>query len=280
MENNLVLKKKRNPSNHFLLWIFRIAAILFAVIPMYGALIIALTPYSNLMEPLLYPKYWAFANFVEAFNSISRPFINSFVYSLLTVSLVLLIAIPASYTITRFSFPGRKVMLFLLLWTQMLAGIIVMPSIYTSLIDFGLSDKVPTLIFILTGVNLSMTVWLLVGFFSGLPKEIEEAALIDGVGIIKLFTKIIVPISTPGIAVAATFAFIGAYNDFVIPLFVMTSPEKLPLTMRLNSLISEITVHWHILAAGSLIGLLPPLLLFFAFQRYIIGGITSGAVKG
>ncbi len=278
MGNNVV--KKRNPANSPLQWVFRIAVILFSVIPMYGALIVALTPYSNLMEPLLYPVYWEFSNFATAFMSIARPFFNSFFYSITTVVFVLLIAIPASYTITRFNFPGRKIMLFLLLWTQMLAGIIVMPSIYTSLIEFGLSDRVPTLVFILTGVNLSMTVWLLVGFFSGLPREIEEAALIDGVSIFKLFTKIILPISTPGIAVAATFAFINGYNDFVIPLFVMTSPEKLPLTMRLNSLISEITVQWHILAAGSLIGLLPPLLLFFVFQRYIIGGITSGAVKG
>ncbi len=155
-----------------------------------------------------------------------------------------------------------------------------MPSIYTTLVKYQLVDKPSTLIFILTGVNLSMTVWLLEGFFSELPVEIEEAALIDGVGIPGLLWKIIVPVSIPGIAVSATFTFVNAYNDFVIPLFVMTTPEKFPLTMRLSSIISENTVQWNLLASGSLIGLLPPLALFMVFQKYIIGGITAGAVKG
>lgn len=280
MKPNKSPAKRNSISFRIFVWILRILVLIFAIFPLYSTVIVSLTPYSNIMEPMLYPKYMEVYNFALAIESVGRQMLNSFVYSLISVFFVLLFSIPSAYTIARFHFKGRKVMMFLLLWTQMLAGIVIMPSIYVTLIDLQIIDKAPTLIFLLAGVNLPLTVWLLVGFFAKLPVEIEEAALIDGVGCFGLIRKIILPISMPGIAVSATFAFVNAYNDFVIPLFTITSPEKMPLTMRLNSLISENTIQWHILSAGSLIGLLPPLILFLVFQKYIIGGVTAGAVKG
>ena len=124
-----------------------------------------------------------------------------------------------------------------------------------------------------------MAVWVLYGFFQTLPKEIEEAALIDGCSYVGTLIRIIVPISGPGIAVGAIFVFINSYNEFVIPLFLLTDARLQTITMALYSLLTDTTIRWELLAGCSLIVIIPPVIIFLLFERYIVSGLIAGAVK-
>ena len=184
----------------------------FSILPIYNAVIVSLTPYSNMLEPMLIPKYFHVANFLSTFKIIYRQMGNSFLYSITTVVIDLVIAIPVSYVIARFTFRGRQGVLFSLLFTQMLSGIVLMPSVYTIFSRLKLTNMVFGLILMYVGVNLALCIWLLVGFFSSIPKEVEEAAIIDGTGRFQLLYNVVVPMIKPGIAVSAIFIFINTYK--------------------------------------------------------------------
>jgi ABC-type glycerol-3-phosphate transport system permease component len=251
-----------------------------SILPIYNTVIVSLTPFSNMLEPMLFPKYFNFQNFVNAFNIIDAQMVNSFLYSIITVIIAMLISIPASYTIARIEFIGKKVVLFALLFSQMLAGIVLMPSVYSIFNKLRLSNTVFGLILVYVGVNLALTIWLLIGFFSSIPKDIEEAAIIDGTGRLQLLVHVVVPMLKPGIAVSAIFVFINTYNEFVIPLFLVTDAKLYTITLTLNSLMTATTIEWHHLAASSLIGMVPPIVIFLFFQRNIVEGVVTGAIKG
>lgn len=257
-----------------------VAILLFSILPIYNAVIVSLTPYSNMLEPMLFPRFYHFENFLTTFKIIYRQMINSFLYSITTVVIDLAIAIPVAYVIARFKFRGRQVVMFSLLFTQMLSGIVLMPSVYTIFARLKLTNMVFGLLLMYVGVNLALCIWLLVGFFSSIPKEVEEAAIIDGTGKFQLLYGVVVPMIKPGVAVSAIFIFINTYNEFVIPLFLLTNSKLHTITLTLNSLMTATTIEWQNLAAGSLIGMIPPMIAFIFFQKDIIEGTIAGAVKG
>ena len=274
-------RMQRLPPALRLLKVLVIVVILgFALLPLYNTVIVSLTPYSNMLEPMLYPKYFHISNFTETFALLYRQLLNSFLYAIVTVVLDLIIAIPAAYVIARFRFRGRSLIMFSLLFTQMLAGIVLMPSVYTIYIKIHLINTVLGLLILFVSVNLALTIWLLTGFFSSVPVQVEEASIIDGAGRFQLLYLVAVPMVKPGIAVSAIFAFINTYNEFVIPLFLMGNAKWHTLTLTLNSIMSATTIEWHTLAAGALIGMIPPLIAFLFFQKDIIEGAAAGAVKG
>ncbi|MEG1524667.1 MAG: carbohydrate ABC transporter permease [Clostridia bacterium] len=252
----------------------------FSIAPVYSAIVVSLTPASHSLDPISIPRFFETANFVNVMQYILRPMLNSFFYAIVTTVIVLVISIPSAYVLSRFRFKGRQAFRFVLLFTQMLAGVVLMPAVYSIFVRLGLVNSVPALIFIFVGVSLSLSVWLLFGFLASVPVEIEEAAIIDGAGRFRLLYGIVVPIIKPGIAVSAIFTFVGTYNEFVIPLFLMNDASHGTVTMTLNSFMTAITIDWNLLAAGSIIGMLPPLLIFLIFQKYIIGGAAAGAIKG
>lgn len=263
-----------------LLGLLAAAILIFTFLPLYSAIIVSLTPYSNMLEPMIYPKYFEISNYGLVFRYIFRPMMNSFSYSLIAVVIVLCISIPSAYVLSRFRFRGRKPMMFILLFTQMLSGIVLMPAIYNLFVSLGLVNSLPALLFVYVGVNLSLSVWLLISFIDAVPIEIEEAAIIDGAGRLRLIYGIALPIIKPGIAVSAIFIFVNTYNEFVIPLFLVNNAKYQPVTMILNSLLTANTVEYHMLAAGAIIAMVPALVIFLVFQKSIISGAAAGAVKG
>ena len=253
---------------------------MFAAIPIYEALIVSLTPYSHLLEAQLVPHYFELSNFTSAFGLIAGNVLNSFFYACCATVLTTLISIPAAYVLSRYRFKLRQGMLFILLLTQMMAGIVILPTLYRMFQSLGILNSRGALVLVLTGINLALVVTILHGYFSTLPAELEEAAALDGCSYIQLLVRVIFPISGPGIAVGAIFVFINSYNEFVVPLFLRSDAKKDPLTLVVYSLLSDTTIRWHIMAAASLIGIIPPVVIFTFFQKYIIQGVTSGAVKG
>ena len=252
----------------------------FALLPVYAALIVALTPYSNMLEPQLFPHYFAIGNFWEAFQSIGRNVLNSFLYAAFATIVTTVIAVPAAYCLARYRFAGRKAVSFALMLTQMMAGIVVLPTLYKMLNNLGLLNSRVVLVIVFAAFNLALVVTILQGYFATLPTGLDEAAAIDGCNYLDVLVRIILPVSGPGIAVGAIFVFVNSYNDFVIPLFLLSNANHYPLTLKIYSMLSDTTIRWHIMAAASLIGILPPVALFTFFQKYIIQGVTTGAGKG
>lgn len=252
----------------------------FALLPIYAALIVALTPYSNMLEAQLFPHYFEVQNFVDAFKSIGLNVLNSFFYATCATIITTAISVPAAYAIARYRFKLRRATLFVLLLTQMMAGIVVLPTLYKMFHTLGILNSRASLILVYSAFNLALVVTIHHGYFQTLPGELDEAASIDGCNYLQLLLKIIFPISGPGIAVGAIFVFINTYNEFVIPLFLLSDAGSYPLTLKIYSMLSDTTIRWHIMAASSLIGIVPPVAIFVFFQKYIIQGVTSGAVKG
>lgn len=252
----------------------------FALLPIYAALIVALTPYSNMLQAQLFPHFFEISNFGEAFVSIYRNVLNSFFYASCATIFTTLVAIPAAYVLARYRFRGRRAASFSLMLTQMIAGIVVLPTLYKMLNGMNLLNSRIVLIVVYSAFNMALVVTILQGYFAALPQGLDEAAAIDGCNYMDILTRIIVPISGPGIAVGAIFVFVNTYNEFVIPLFLLSDANYYPLTLKIYSMLSDTTIRWHIMAAASLIGILPPVAIFTVFQRYIIQGVTTGAVKG
>ncbi|HWR22201.1 MAG TPA: carbohydrate ABC transporter permease, partial [Feifaniaceae bacterium] len=151
---------------------------------------------------------------------------------------------------------------------------------YKTFNALGILNSPVSLILVYSAVNLPLVITIHHGYFSTLPGEIDEAAAIDGCNYLQTLLRIIFPISGPGIAVGAIFVFINSYNEFVIPLFLLSDAKQYPLTLTVYSLLTDTTIRWHIMAAASIIGIIPPVAIFTFFQKYIIKGATSGAVKG
>ncbi len=152
----------------------------FALLPVYAALIVALTPYANMLEPQLFPHYFAIGNFWEAFLSIGRNVLNSFLYAAFATVLTTVIAVPAAYCLARYRFAGRKAVSFALMLTQMMAGIVVLPTLYKILNGLGLLNSRAVLVVVFAAFNLALVVTILQGYFATLPTGLDEAAAIDG----------------------------------------------------------------------------------------------------
>ena len=260
-------------------WLTRGLIMIFAAAPIYACLVVALTPRAHMLEAQLLPHYFQLSNFWESFQAVNTSIFNSFCYSISTVILTLVLSIPVAYILARYEFKAKKTMLFGLLLTQMIAGIVILPSLYGIYANIGFINSRFALILTLTGVNLALTIWLLFGFFATIPKEVEEAAYIDGITFTKLIVQVIVPMSAPAIAVSAIFVFINSYNEFLIPMFLITDSSMQPITMKLYNYLTDTTILWPIVGSTALIGLFPPVIIFLFFQKYIISGITAGAVK-
>ena len=271
--------EKQTVGGALIKWFLRILLTLFALLPLYAAVIIALTPGSHVMNMQLFPKFFEVSNFVTGFGSIGRGIGNSFFYSIISTLLAIVISIPAAYVLGRYNFWGKRTILFALLFTQMIAGIVLLPSLYSFFQRINMSNSIPGLVIVMSGVNLALVVWIFYGYFRTLPVGIEEAAMIDGCSYMRMLIRIILPLSGPGIAVGAIFVFINTYNEFVIPLFLLTDRARYPLTLTLYSMLTDATIRWEIVAASALIAIIPPTLIFIFFQKYIIRGLTTGAVK-
>ena len=253
---------------------------LFALIPIYTALIVSLTPYSNMLEAQLFPHYFEIRNYADAFLLIWRRIFNSFLYASAATVVTTAISIPAAYVLARYRFRLRTAIMFLLLLTQMMAGIVVLPTVYRLFNRLKMLNNPLSLILVYTAMNLALVITILEGYFSTLPEELDEAAFIDGCSYLQLILRILLPVSGPGIAVGAIFVFVNTYNEFVVPLFLLSDSRLYTLTLTVYSLVTDTTIRWHVMAAASIIGIIPPVIIFTVFQNYILAGIVSGAVKG
>ena len=207
-------------------------------------------------------------------------FRNSLIVSIGTSLLGLVIAIPAGYAFSRYKFTGRDVSMFAFLLVQMFPGIIILVPYFLVMKTLGLLNSHLGLILAYCVTALPLCVWMLKGFFDTVPRELEEAATLDGCNQFQVFTKVVLPLSMPAVAVTALFSFLAAWNEFLLALTFNTSNDMYTLPVGLASLISSTGQAWGDFAAASILVSLPVALLFLFFQKFLIEGLAAGGVKG
>ena len=228
--------------------------------------------------PKLFPSGFVIENYGYIFtqSTIPRNMLNSAKITVITVIGTLLVTVPASYGFSRFRFKGRTAMAI-----QMIL-IIILP-LYRYFIKLRLLDSHLGLILIYITVQIPFTVWLLKGFFDSIPKSLDEAARIDGASRLQSVIRVIVPVAMPGIAAAVLFNTINAWSQFLIPFILIGKGRLQPVSVgvaKYAETVGEAIVTTHLLAAASLMAMLPAIAIFIALQRFIVKILISGAVKG
>ena len=208
-----------------------------------------------------------------------RQLLNSLAVAILTTLFAISVACTAAYTFSRFRFPGRRAGLFMFLVSQMFPGIMMMIPLYIIMDKLALLDTMLGLILVYSTTSIPFSVWMLKGYFDTIPKELEEAALMDGASPFYTFWRIVLPLSVPAIAITALFSFMSAWNEFVLAYTFLSKETAFTLPVTIRNYVGEHTVQWGLFAAASLIVSAPVVALFFAMQRYLVGGLTAGGVK-
>ncbi len=232
--------------------------------------------------PYWIPKTFAFGNFVKVWSEyhLFGYFMNSVLVGLGTTALNSIIIIPAAYAIARFRFRGRSFALYSLLAMQMFSPVIIIISLFRIYVKLNLLDKLGGLILANTVITLSFTTWLMFGYFASIPKEIEDAARIDGCTRMGTLTRIMIPIAAPGLVTAMIYTFIQAWNDFLFPLSFINAQKKMPLTLGIYQFVGRWSTQWEMLNVAAFIALIPVLVLFFIIEKQLVAGLAGGAVKG
>ena len=265
--------------------IFFIALCFVTLIPILYALSVSLSGQNSLLSSdfSFIPKDFTLDNYKEVIfgEDILTWFKNTVSLAVVTVSLSLLIAVPAAYCFSRRRFPGRKTILKCLVLLNSFPAILSMFAIYRLLRPVGLINHRVGLILVYTGTMAVFSLWNTKGYFDTIPTEIEEAAKIDGASDIQVVTKIVMPLAKPSIITTALQVLIYVWNEYIYATTFMTGESKYTLAAGLNSLqATEMTGSWPVFAAASITISIPVLIIFFKCQKYMTSGLTAGGVKG
>ncbi|HIU76776.1 MAG TPA: carbohydrate ABC transporter permease [Candidatus Pelethocola excrementipullorum] len=256
----------------------------FIIFPFYWFLVTSLKQESSIMElPIRYiPTPFTLDNYKNMLSSMGfdKYFLNSLLVSVITTAIIMVVSIWGGFAISRYKFRGKKFTFFLLLITQMLPGVVILIPLFTIFNKLGLINNLWSLIITNTTVNLPFCMIMMSGFFSSIPATLEEAAQIDGCSIWKAIFKIVVPAIMPGVVSSSAFAFVNSWNEFVYALNFINDSEKFTLPVGLSMMKGEFTVNYGGLAAGTIVALIPVLLIFCYIQKYLVQGLAAGAVKG
>ncbi|MEO6700882.1 MAG: carbohydrate ABC transporter permease [Jatrophihabitantaceae bacterium] len=260
---------------------FSVALVFLA--PYLVMLLDALRPSSDVLAspPTLFPRQWQWNTFGTVLSD--DRFLNWLKTSLLvaasSTAIVLVVSVPAAYATARFKFPGRTPFLLLVLVTQMFSPTSLVVGIYREFFEADLVNTYLAIILTNAAFNLAFAVWILHGFFSSIPVEVEEAADLDGCSRLGTLWRIMLPLTKPGLVTAVVFTFIAAWNEYVVALTLMQDDAKKPLTVGINSYVTGYSQHWDQLFAASLVAIVPVVILFAVIEKYLVGGLTAGSVK-
>jgi multiple sugar transport system permease protein len=204
---------------------------------------------------------------------------NSLITSTGTALLNLVLGTLAGYSFARLVFPGRTTLLMLYLGSRMVPGIALIVPLYLVIKTYNLLDTLPALVLTYLTFTLPFTVWLLKSYFQGIPRSLEDAALVDGCNWWRMMAHVLLPAAMPGLVAAAMFAFMTAWNEYLFAVIITSSIAAKTVPVVVAGFATEVTTERTLMAAGGVVAVIPPLILAFVFQRLIVQGLTSGAVK-
>lgn len=213
-------------------------------------------------------------------NNFAMYFSNSMLISLISVFVGVNIVVLNGYALTRFEFRGKNIFTVALLMTSTVPIMLNLTSIYMLIKGMGLMDSRAGIVVLNVASNIAFNTLLMRGFMGGISKEIDEAALIDGCNRFQVIYRIVVPVAKPGIVTILIYIFVGCWNEYLMSFILLSDRHKFPISIGLKYFIGEFTTDFASLAAGSIIALVPPLLMFGYVQKHLVGGLSVGAVKG
>lgn len=262
--------------------ILGIVIVLLFLFPVFWMIITAFKSQTEIFQspPTFWPNDFRFDSFIEIFNdNVGQYFLNSFMISGLATLLVLVLAVPSAYGLARFNVKGKKGMILLFLTTQMLPATVVLTPLFIVFNNLSLLNTYLGPILACATLGVPFSILLLRTFFIGLPKELEEAAKIDGCGRFGSFMKIIVPISIPSIVVCGAISFFFSWGDLIFSMTFNRDQSLWPLTAGIYNSIGRYGIEWNSLMAFATVSVLPVIAIFVILQKHIVKGLVSGSVK-
>jgi multiple sugar transport system permease protein len=266
------------------------ALLIIVLLPIFWMVVTSLKVQSEIFEfpPGIFPHAPTLHNFQEILGgglstsiAFLRYFRNSLVVSIGTVVMTLLFATPASYAFSRVPFRGKRTFIYFILISQMLPVVLILIPLYRGLLALHLLSTYVGLVIPYLMFTLPFAIWMLKGYFDTIPRELDEAAKVDGCTKMQAMLKVILPNVKPGITATAIVTFIQAWDEFMISLTIMDKDVMRTLPVGIiQTFVGEFTIKWGQMMAASVVATLPVVLLFVFLSRYLIGGLVTGAVKG
>ncbi len=257
--------------------------LIIAIIPLYWILVTSLKDVKNVfIFPVRYlPESICIDSYINLFKytNFLIYFKNSLIVSLVAASGALIITIFSGYGLSRYHFKSKQLIITLLFFTQTVPSFLVLIPLYDMFSKVGMLDKLPTLMLLYMNLMIPFSVIMSKSFFDRIPFSIEEAAQVDGCTKLQSIFKIVFPLTLPGIAAIFSYTFINTWNELFLAVMFINSDNKMTIPVALNSFNSKIGVGWDIMSAGIIVSLLPTIIIFAFAQRYIVAGLTGGAVK-
>jgi multiple sugar transport system permease protein len=280
---------KRKFRRSVLCWAVLSPLIVLVLFPYAVMIFTALKPTAEVMSypPRWLPRHWSLASFpaMWAQAHFGTAIVNSVVISCGSVALALCISVPAAYAVARLEFRLKPSYRLFLLITQMLAPVLLILGLFrmAAAIPFGDGSLVNTqlgVILIYGAFQIAFSVWMLSAYFAAIPRDIEEAAWIDGCGRLRAIWHMFLPLAVPAIAVCALVAFVAGWNEYVVALTMLRDPDKQTVTLQVVNLVAgRYSVEWNQVMAATLVATLPVTIVFATLQRFLVRGLTLGAVK-
>lgn len=278
-------KRKSTQKENISLWLSRIVIWIVLIMVLFPALWIVMASFSkgdSFFMTSLVPKQLSVENYVSLFRETDFALwvFNSLKLCLIVAVIQLVLTSLSAYAFSRLRFPGRTKGLMALLVLQVFPNSMALAGYYVLIYKFGLADNFLAIILVLAAGS-AFNIWLLKSYMDGIPKELDEAAFVDGAGHFTTFFRIVLPLATPELVVIFLFSFIGTYSEYVISSVFLQSPGNFTLAIGLQAFITnQFAAHWTLFAAAAVLASLPIMLIFMMLQKYIQNGLTAGGVKG
>lgn len=259
-----------------------VLAILFFVFPILWVVSMSLRPEGDV---LTYPVQFVPEELtLEAYRQVIGPsrvwLWNSTKVALLQAIGILLVCVPAAYAFSRFEFRGRRHVLFGILLFQMISPVVIVIPMYRVMSTLGLMDTHFGLILLYIGLQVPFSTWLLKSYFDTIPKQLDDAARVDGCSRLQTLWHVLMPSMLPGVAVVVIFNFVFSWSEFVMAFTILRSSSLFTISVGVFAFDGQYTAAWTLIAAVSVLAILPLIVMFVVLQRYFIRGLTEGAVKG
>ena len=268
----------------FVFYIPMLLVLAFTLFPLYWTIVTSLKHEGDIFRfPVDYlPNPATLENFRTAWVGVgfSTYFVNSLIVAIASMVIVTFFSIFTGYALSRFKFRFKGAFMFMLLSTQFIPVAMLIVPLFIIFRNLDLLNNHLSLIIINTTIQLSFNSVLMRGFVTGIPVELEEAAAIDGCSKIGAIFRTVIPLLLPGIVAIAAFSFVGVWNEFLFAFMFISRRSLFTLPVGLRSLMGEFSINFGALAAGSIIALIPALLMFMYLQKYLIAGLSAGSVKG
>ncbi|MET9242314.1 carbohydrate ABC transporter permease [Nonomuraea sp. NPDC003709] len=260
------------------------AWLLITLFPLYWIVVTSLKPKSEIFSmPLRYwPGNLTFEHYEELFSfaDFGAYLLNSLLVSLVAAGVVTAIGVLGGYTLARFAFPGRGALMLAFLVTQMIPLFIALGPLYLLMSDLDLLNRLAGLMLVYVAMLVPFATIIMRGFYERVPVALEEAAQVDGASRLVAMVRVVIPVMLPGIAATFIFAFVQCWNELFLAITFIDSEDAKTIPVAMNSFITQYDIDWGSMAAATVISVLPTLVLFAAIRRYIVEGLTAGAVKG